>query len=170
MSYIVDIACEDDAWESLGFNVEDLLNTLTLRVRAHVTPWCDQDWEVSVLLTNDEGIRPLNAQHRGQDKATNVLSFGVFEAPVNQALWQACAHPGMPFLLGDIVLSYDTLDREAKEQEKTFQNHLSHLMVHGLVHLLGYDHIEEEEAQQMESLECDILAGAGVPNPYILEA
>jgi probable rRNA maturation factor len=167
-SCVVDIACQDDAWACLDFNIEDLLNALTLRVREHITPWCDQDWEVSVLLTSDAGIRPLNAQHRGQDKATNVLSFGVFEEPVSKALWQDYAHPGMPFLLGDIVLSYDTLAREAQEQEKTFQNHLSHLMVHGLVHLLGYDHIGEEEAQQMESLESDILAGAGVPNPYIL--
>jgi probable rRNA maturation factor len=111
--------------------------------------------EISVLLTDDAEQRELNAQWRGKDSATNVLSFPQIE-PFGPVLG----------LLGDITLARETLEREAIELDKSLDDHFTHLMVHGFLHILGYDHIEEDEAQQMESLETQILAGLGIDDPY----
>ena len=111
--------------------------------------------EISVLLTDDAEQRELNAQWRGKDSATNVLSFPQIE-PFGPVMG----------LLGDITLARETLEREALELDKSLDDHFTHLMVHGFLHILGYDHIEEDEAQQMESLETQILAGLGIDDPY----
>jgi probable rRNA maturation factor len=113
--------------------------------------------EIAILLTDDQSIRTLNRQWRGHDKATNVLSF---PAP------SADHGDGTPVMLGDIVIAYETTAKEAAEEGKTFLHHLSHLAVHGLLHLLGYDHESHEEAEKMESLERRILARLGVSDPY----
>jgi len=110
--------------------------------------------EPSVVLTNDDAIRKINAQWRQKDAPTNVLSF------------PAAHMPGVPRMLGDIIIAYETTAREAKEEHKPFANHLSHLAVHGFLHLLGYDHESDAEAEDMERLERDILARLGVPDPY----
>ena len=112
--------------------------------------------EVSVLLTDDAEQRELNAQWRGKDSATNVLSFPQIEpfAPVMG-------------LLGDITLARETLEREAADLGKSLEHHFTHLMVHGFLHILGYDHINEAEALQMEGLETQILAGLGIDDPYV---
>lgn len=111
--------------------------------------------EISVLLTDDEEQRQLNAQWRDKDSATNVLSFPQIEpfGPVRG-------------LLGDISLARETLEREAADIGKSLDDHFTHLMVHGFLHILGYDHIEEDEALQMEGLETQILAGLGIDDPY----
>lgn len=111
--------------------------------------------EISVLLTDDAEQRELNAQWRGKDSSTNVLSFPQIEpfAPVIG-------------LLGDITLARETLEREAADLGKSLEDHFTHLMVHGFLHILGYDHIDEDEALQMESLETQILAGLGIEDPY----
>jgi len=111
--------------------------------------------EVSVLLTDDAEQRELNAQWRGKDSATNVLSFPQIEpfAPVMG-------------LLGDITLARETLEREAADLGKSLEHHFTHLMVHGFLHILGYDHNNEAEALQMEGLETQILAGLGIDDPY----
>lgn len=111
--------------------------------------------EISVLLTDDAEQRELNAQWRGKDSATNVLSFPQIDpfAPVMG-------------LLGDITLARETLEREAAELDKSLEDHFTHLMVHGFLHILGYDHISEAEALQMEGLETKILAGLGIDDPY----
>jgi probable rRNA maturation factor len=114
------------------------------------------DAEISLLLTDDAGVRALNRDWRGKDKATNVLSF---PAPVQPGL------PG-PRHLGDIALAYETLAREAEAQSKTLADHLSHLVVHGTLHLLGYDHELEAEAEIMEGLEVKALATLGIADPY----
>lgn len=108
-----------------------------------------------MLLTDDAEQRALNAQWRGKDAATNVLSFPQLEpfAPVVG-------------LLGDISLARETLEREATEQGKRLEDHFTHLMVHGFLHILGYDHVQEPEALQMEGLETQILAGLGIEDPY----
>ena len=111
--------------------------------------------EVSVVLTDDAEQRELNRQWRGFDKSTNVLSFPQIEpfAPVSG-------------LLGDITLARETVEKEAEEMGISFEAHFTHLVVHGFLHLLGYDHIEEEDAEEMEGLETEILAILGIADPY----
>ncbi|MBF0677827.1 MAG: rRNA maturation RNase YbeY [Devosia sp.] len=111
--------------------------------------------EISVLLTDDEEQRDLNAQWRGKDSSTNVLSFPQIE-PFGPVIG----------LLGDITLARETLIREAAELGKSPEDHFTHLVVHGFLHILGYDHLEEAEALQMESLETQILGGLGIADPY----
>jgi probable rRNA maturation factor len=115
--------------------------------------------ELGITLTNDAHQRQLNRQYRGQDSSTNVLSFQAWEPRVH-------APPGEPLLLGDIVLAFETVAREADEQVKPFCDHVRHLIVHGVLHLLGCDHLREADAFIMERLETSILAKLGVPNPY----
>src|SRR6201989_1397321 len=116
--------------------------------------------ELAVMLTDDSGIRTLNGNWRGIDEPTNVLSF--------PALQPAGARkPGdAPRMLGDIAIAYQTMRREADEERKPFNHHLSHLAVHGFLHLIGYDHENDADAQAMESLEIEILAQLGIPDPY----
>lgn len=113
--------------------------------------------ELSVVFTDDASIQVLNAEWRGKDKPTNVLSFPAF--PV-----KAGAQPGP--MLGDIVIASETVEREAREEDKPFANHLTHLVVHGFLHLLGYDHETDEEAEEMEGHEREILHALAIPDPY----
>ena len=113
--------------------------------------------EVAIVLTDDSGIRTLNRDWRGIDKPTNVLSFPAALAPGGGA---------EPRLLGDIAISYEITRREAESENKPFAHHLSHLAVHGFLHLVGYDHENDADAEKMETLERTILAGLGVPDPY----
>ncbi len=124
-------------------------------------------FEINILLTTDATIRKLNKIYRGKDTPTNVLSFPQFEItnkrrPVDLKIFPA--KTAIP--LGDIVLAYKTIVQESKDQKKTIENHVVHLIVHGTLHLLGYDHMIEKEAKIMEKLECDILAVLGYPDPY----
>jgi len=111
--------------------------------------------ELSILLTNDEEQHTLNQQWRGKDSSTNVLSFPQIE-PFGPVVG----------LLGDITLARETLIREAGEQGVSFEAHFTHLVVHGFLHILGYDHLTDEEAAEMESLETAILATLGIDDPY----
>jgi probable rRNA maturation factor len=111
--------------------------------------------ELSILLTDDEEQHELNREWRGKDASTNVLSFPQIE-PFEPVVG----------ILGDITLARETLIREAEEQGVTFEAHFTHLVVHGFLHILGYDHLTDEEALQMESLETQILASLGVEDPY----
>lgn len=110
---------------------------------------------VCVLLTDDAAVQKLNAQFRGKDKPTNVLSFPAPEIPGDPAPQ-----------LGDLALAGETCRREALEEGKTVQDHLSHLIVHGVLHLCGYDHETPEEAEEMEDFEREILRGLGISDPY----
>lgn len=113
--------------------------------------------ELSLVFTDDAHIRQLNAEWRGKDKATNVLSFPAFPAFPKGKL---------PPMLGDIVLAYETVLSESALEQKSFDHHLSHLVVHGLLHLLGYDHETDDEAEEMEALERRILARLAIADPY----
>jgi probable rRNA maturation factor len=115
--------------------------------------------ELAVVLTDDAALRALNRKWRGQNRATNVLSF-----PPQVMQW---GH-GTPRPLGDIVIAYETTEREARAQGKPFMHHLAHLAVHGYLHLMGYDHEAEDQAEAMESLETRILARLEMPDPYIV--
>jgi len=118
---------------------------------------------VDVTLTDDPEMQIINQSYRGKDKPTNVLSFPQFNTPQEMKGQKE-------ILLGDIVLSYTTIKTEAREQEKTFENHFTHLLVHGCLHLLGFDHVVISEADKMEALEIMILEKLGIPNPYNDEA
>lgn len=112
--------------------------------------------ELSVLLTDDASIQVLNRDWRGKDKPTNVLSFPGDPSPA----------PGAPAMLGDIAVAFQTVAREAGEQKKTLDDHLAHMVVHGMLHLLGHDHEDEAEAEEMEALEREFLADLGIADPY----
>lgn len=111
---------------------------------------------VTVVLADDETLRELNSRFRGKDKATNVLSFPASSVGV----------VGDDPHLGDVIVSLQTLRREAAEQGKTLEHHFIHLVTHGILHVLGHDHVEEDEAERMEATEIAILSGLGLPDPY----
>jgi len=113
--------------------------------------------EVSLVFSDDAHVQGLNAGWRGKDKPTNVLSFPAFSVKPDDPL---------PPMLGDIVLAFETISREAALEEKPFEHHLTHLIVHGLLHLLGYDHETEGEAEIMEAAERRALARLAIPDPY----
>lgn len=116
--------------------------------------------ELAVMLTDDPGIRTLNSNWRGVDKPTNVLSFPALQP-------EGARKPGdAPRMLGDIAIAYETTRREADEEGKPFEHHLSHLAIHGFLHLIGYDHENDGDAEEMESLETEILQLLGIPDPY----
>ena len=117
------------------------------------------DAEIAVMLTDDAGIRTLNKNWRGIDKPTNVLSFRALQP-------ERTPDDDAPRMLGDIAIAYETVRSEADTEHKPFDHHLSHLAVHGFLHLIGYDHEKDDDAEIMESLERDILAQLGIPDPY----
>lgn len=114
-----------------------------------------EEAEVSVYIVDEDESQELNAQYRERDYPTNVLSF-----PADIA-----EEVGVP-LLGDLVICAPVVEREAKEQAKTLQAHWAHMLIHGTLHLLGFDHIDDDEAEAMETLETQILTGLGYPAPY----
>jgi probable rRNA maturation factor len=120
---------------------------------------CQGTVELGITLADAARQRQLNRQYRGRDKPTNVLAFPVWEPGTRLP-------PGAPVLLGDVVLAMEIVAQEAAEQEKPIGDHLVHLTVHGVLHILGYDHLTRGEAAAMESLERSILAELGVPDPY----
>ncbi|NIY74984.1 rRNA maturation RNase YbeY [Thalassospira sp. HF15] len=120
--------------------------------------------EIGVRLSDDASVRILNRDYREKDKPTNVLSFAALESAEDAEAFMMA--PDMPLMLGDIVIARETCAREAIEQQKTLKNHLVHLAVHGTLHLVGYDHMVDDEAEEMEDLERQILAGLGIDDPY----
>jgi probable rRNA maturation factor len=118
--------------------------------------WSGQS-ELSIVFSDEAHVRELNAGWRGKDKPTNVLSFPAF---------QTSGGGPLPPMLGDIVLAAETVAREAGLEEKPLQNHISHLVIHGLLHLLGYDHETDAEAEEMEAVERAALARLAIPDPY----
>jgi len=155
----IEISIQEPAWESLGLNE---IARMACEAGAKVTAMNFVP-VVSLLATNDAQISQLNAQFREKTEATNVLSW-----PSEDLATAA----GMPPLeprdpeIGDIALSYETCLREAAEQSKSVHDHVKHLVLHGFLHLLGYDHIEDEDATLMEALEIKALETLGIANPY----
>jgi probable rRNA maturation factor len=123
------------------------------------------DGEVSVVLSDDDAIRRLNRMWRGIDKPTNVLSFPAANLPAAKLPMANRSDPSSP-LLGDIIIAYETTAHEAAAEPKSFAHHVAHLAVHGFLHLLGYDHDSDEEAEEMERLEARILARLDVPDSH----
>lgn len=155
MNVSFDMNVASPLWEP-----EEQWRTLVERALDACTKDAGADWpsrEVSILLCDDAEIRTLNHQWRGFDKPTNVLSF---PAPGE--------HEDMP--LGDIAVAFETCEREARADGKTFDDHVTHLVVHGVLHLLGYDHETESEAEEMEDTERRILRTLGISDPYATSA
>jgi probable rRNA maturation factor len=153
------VAVQGEGWASLGFDLEALAH----RVLACAV-FQDMPCEVSVLFTRDDDIAQLNGQYRQKPKPTNVLSF---PSGMLDASWRP---EGEPLFLGDIAVAFGVIEREAQEQGKSFQDHLTHLLIHGLLHLQGYDHETPEEAEEMESLEIQLLQQYfSIKNPYVIE-
>ena len=158
----IQVSVEDGAWPA-----EERLCAMSERVLGLAGNFLEREEgqpfpesgapEVSLVFTNDEGIRGINAEWRGQDKPTNVLSFPAYPIAPGKM-------PGP--MLGDIVVARETVEREAAELDKSFDVHLTHLLVHGFLHLFGYDHIENDEAERMEATETRILAKLGLSDPY----
>jgi len=148
----IEISRHTEGWpEALDARAEEAVRAALVQSRARVTGAT----ELSIVLTDDAEQRVLNRDWRGIDKPTNVLSFPQIEP-----------FGSVSGLVGDIILARETLLREAGEQGVSFEDHFTHLVVHGFLHLLGYDHIDDDEALAMEGLETQILASLGVADPY----
>ncbi len=152
MKPLLDIAFESADWqdfEGIERLAEDAIDAALKTSGAKLPPGA----EISILLCDDAFIQDLNQKWRGMDKPTNVLSFPAGGGPLSQ-------------ILGDIVIAYGTAAREAEAEAKPLRNHVAHLLVHGFLHLIGYDHEIAAEAEAMEALECAILADLGIDDPY----
>ncbi len=146
----IDVLVESDLWKEN----DDAPSVARRAVAEAAAMLSTPAAELAIVLTDDSAIRLLNRDWRGVDKATNVLSF-----PTKRA-------GGEPPLLGDIVLAYETIAREARAEHKPFAHHVAHLAVHGFLHLLGYDHVRNADAEAMERLERDVLRRLAIPDPY----
>ncbi len=147
----IDIDVQSALWDALPA-AED-----TVRQAIAAAAACEPSaGEMSVVLTDDAAVQALNRQWRGIDKPTNVLSFPTSTPKL----------AGLPALLGDIIVAYETLARESAQENKLLAHHLTHLVVHGYLHLLGYDHQTDSEADVMEGLERQILARLQIADPY----
>lgn len=122
--------------------------------------------EISIRLTDNHGVQLLNAEWRGKDKATNVLSFPMVEK-YDLSIADVA---GQQLLLGDIVLAHGICEAEAADRHLSLEEHASHLLVHGTLHLLGYDHLDDDEAAEMEAVEIRALERLGIANPYEVSA
>jgi len=146
----IDIVVKSGLWMEPG----KVKTVLRRAVRAAADTSSTNGAELAIVLTDDSAIRLLNRDWRGIDAATNVLSF-----PTEGA-------GGQPPIIGDIVLAYETVAREARAERKPFAHHLAHLAVHGFLHLVGYDHERDQDAEAMEQAERKILRTLAIPDPY----
>lgn len=152
----ISIEVEDEAWQALA-GLDQLARTAVASALSGAGA-DEEEREIALLFTDDQSIAAINADWRGTNKPTNVLSFPASpDMPIPD---------GEPRPLGDIVLSHGVIAREAAEQGKTLHDHTAHLIVHGVLHLLGFDHETDEEAGEMERLETSILKGLGISDPY----
>ena len=149
----IDIAIQHDGWDEKFSNIDALVETAVTQILSVLDS--PKLGELSIALVSDADIQTLNRDYRGKDKPTNVLSFpatNTFEGPAP--------------LLGDIVLALETVMREAEEKSVTLEAHLSHLIIHGFLHLQGYEHETDIAAAEMEALEITALAALNIDNPY----
>lgn len=155
------ISIEDDRWKTHRLGLEKLCMTA-----------CNAAWQkighkksppifVSITFSNDKTIKKINAQTRGKNKPTNILSFQIVENV------KSLPQSATPFPVGDLIIAYETLFREAETESKKPKDHLTHLLIHGFLHLFGYDHMNDFDAEIMEKLEIKLLKTLGISNPYL---
>jgi len=159
----IDLELEYKAWGSIrGLRLRlEKVTTVTL---ASLPPSLSFPCKMTLLLTDNKNIKQLNRDFRGLDKPTNVLSFPQFDSP----LMAKKSSKKIPVYMGDIAISYQYVVAEAKKDHKILINHVSHLLIHGILHLFGYDHGHDSEAMRMERLEQKIMASLGLDDPYAL--
>jgi probable rRNA maturation factor len=156
----IDVAEPSEAWQALGDAPAICHGAALAALDAAAATLGDS--EISIVLGDDVLLRQLNHHWRDKDSPTNVLSF-----PAQDFAAVVPAPPaGAALPLGDVILAYETIAREAAEQRKQIGDHLAHLVVHGVLHLVGFDHEAPEAAERMERLERDVLAGIGIADPY----
>ncbi|WP_083238968.1 rRNA maturation RNase YbeY [Methyloceanibacter superfactus] len=153
LALTVEVVRHGSAWAHAG------ISDATVELAAHAAftearPSRPASYEITIVLTDDAEMRTLNRDWRGKDAPTNVLSFPAGDAP------------GEPGPLGDVVIAYETAAKEAADDKLTLADHISHLVVHGVLHLLGFDHMQDDEAERMEALERRGLASLGIADPY----
>jgi probable rRNA maturation factor len=168
----ISFSLEAGDWETAVADVEQLVETAARAAfEAAERPEIldDAPAEMSLVLADDALVQTLNRDYRDKDKPTNVLSFALLDGSddsdddTDDVL---AREEGMPILIGDVILAFETVQREALEQGKSFGDHLTHLVIHGVLHLLGYDHQSDPDADRMERLETSILARMGIADPY----
>ena len=156
----IEISLQDPEWEALG-NIEEIVHeAASVALTAAIMPKFayGRPLEANIILANDDLVQLLNKEYSNKDKPTNVLTFATLdsEEPAIEGVLN----------LGDVFMAYQTIARESQEQGKFLLDHIKHLTVHGVLHLLGYDHETDEDATDMETLEIRILERLGVQNPY----
>jgi probable rRNA maturation factor len=157
-SHTIEVTVEANAWQTAVTDPEQLCRRAVSAVLSREAATAGSAVEVGVVLADDARVRVLNRDFRGQDKPTNVLSFPAGDDAIPTA--------GRPRLLGDVVVALETMRREADADATPLRDHLAHLLVHGTLHLLGYDHESDDEAERMEAREIELLAGMGIADPY----
>ncbi|MGB1076976.1 MAG: rRNA maturation RNase YbeY [Bdellovibrionales bacterium] len=144
---MTNVIIEDSRWDNVSIDFDLIVS----KIRDHLKVKDSEETGFSLLMTGDDDIQTFNAAYRAKDKPTNVLSFPCTD---------------IKGYIGDMILSYDTVEREASEQKKAIQDHSIHMIIHGFLHLLGFDHIHDDEAEIMEGHEIAILSSLNIKNPY----
>lgn len=162
----IDLLIQNKSWKKQKDINLNLMEDTFKAVYNHLkVPICKRNIEVSITLSDDKNIRVLNKEYRHKDKSTNVLTFSLYNNKKDifrdmETLPVMC--------LGDMVFSYETIEKEAEEQNKTFKNHFTHMLIHSYLHLFAYDHIKVKERKEMEGIEIEILKKFGIDNPYLI--
>jgi probable rRNA maturation factor len=164
----LDISIKCTYWTSLDFNTNQYCQKVIETVIQHVLGNKCKFVEVSLLLADDKTLRGLNKEYRNKDKPTNVLSFPFFKLGLDDIIGAVKSSPQL--FLGDIAISYERVESESLQQMKMFVEHFTHILIHGTLHLFGYNHIEDDEAEIMEALEIKIMRTLGFEySPIIFE-
>jgi len=160
----ISVGIDCPAWETALPEAESLAERAAAAALAAITPRlpAGRPVEIGIQLSDDTLVRGLNRDWRGKDEATNVLSFAALDDEGEPEVAEA------PLLLGDIILAFETCAAEAASEGKSLADHLGHLVVHGMLHLAGYDHQDDADAAEMEASETVILAGLGIADPYAI--
>lgn len=160
LSVVTEISVDDPVWTKKRLGLQKLADEVLLLTWKKVKGESKARPFVALTFTNDKTIRKINRQFRDKNKPTNVLSFQIWPTV------DAFPDRPIPLPVGDMVFAFETVEREAKEKRISFRNHLIHLLIHGFLHLCGYDHLDDADADKMENLEISLLKSLDIKNPY----